>query len=211
MKRCVLGLVCLAVFVQLCGCGAARQAAADKEMSSLGDETKAALGDKSLDPIRGKVPFFGNSQVTATTAPDSCPNEEEKRAINALRGHLAAFKSKALSLNDKYTFRDMPQMLRTMDAVSFSLIKLYKCELTYQQYAEVHEMIKSRSEQDLVAVQAQIETEKAQRAQAMAAAFGAALQDAGQAMQQREAIRQANKPVRTTCRQVGDHVDCTTY
>lgn len=211
MKKVAMVVAVLVMTVQMYGCGAAKQAAADREFDKLADETTLALNDKSIDPIRDKAPFFSNGKITATMAPASCPTEIEKQAINALRVHLATLKNKTLALNDKYSFRDMPQMLRAMDAMSFSLISLYKCDMTYQQYAESYERIKSGAEQDLVAVKAQIQAENAQQAQAAAAAFGAALQGAGQAMQQQEAIRQANRPRQTSCKQIGNRVDCTTY
>ncbi|MHC1790296.1 hypothetical protein [Solidesulfovibrio sp.] len=211
MKRFILALIGLVLVGQLCGCGAAKQSAADKEFKAISDETVAALSDKSIDPIRDKAPFFGNGRITSTMAPNSCPDDTEKQAINAVRTQMVAFKDKILGLNNKYSFRDMPQMLKAMDAVSLGLAKLYRCELTYQQYAEAYEIIRNGAQQDFVAVKAQIDAEDAQRTRAAVAAFGAALQGAGQAMQQQEAIRQANRPRQTTCRQIGNRVDCTTY
>lgn len=211
MVRAMLTVALVVAAFGLCGCGAAQQAAADRDFDAIAQATATDLKDKSVDPIRDKVPFMGNGGINAMSAPDSCPNEEEKRALIVLRSKTDEFRSKVVSLNDKYSFRDLPQMLKAMDAMSYGLVKLYRCEITYQQYAEAYERIRNNADQDFAAVKAQIDAENQARAQAAAAAFGAAAQGIGQAMQQQEAIRRANRPRQTSCKQIGNRIDCTTF
>lgn len=211
MKRAIVALTAVVVVAQLWGCGVVRRAAVMSDASESNSIAMARFSTKDLDPIRGKASFPGSGLKSPTSAPNECPTEQEKIAINRLREIMIDNKNDLESLVSKHNFKDGRPPILGLEALIYNAGKLYRCEMTYQQYAEERERINSLVKDAMMNIAQADAYEKRIRAQQTAAAFGAALQNAGVAIQQQEAIRQANRPRQTICRQIGDSVKCTTY
>jgi hypothetical protein len=199
----------------LFGCGAAQQAAVRKEVAQTEQLMATEFSDKRLDPIRGKVPFFGNRGIVSTTVGESCPDDTEKQAINVLREKILVAKSRYYSLANQFSFYDSSEVMSFLNIEDYNLSRLYKCQLNFQTYIDTMNRALDSAKESSLAKKRDYEEQERIKSQQAAAAFGAALQSAGQAMQQQEAIRQANRqanqPRQTTCRKNGDKIDCTTF
>lgn len=211
MKRAIVALAAVVVVGMLSGCGVAQRAAARKDLAANEQQMNVEYSDHGLDPIRGKVPFRGNRNIVPTSLNEECPNDAEKEAINLLRQKINKTKQDYYVLINKYNFYDSKELVDFLSIEDFNLGRLYKCQLNFQTYAETMERAKDVAQSSAMAKGQEMERVRQIQAQQAAAAFGAALQNAGAALQQQEAIRQANRPRQTICRRVGDTVNCTEF
>lgn len=207
MKIIYMAMLCMV----LTGCAAARQAELNKEIAAAKEQTLLQLTDKRLDPIRAKVSFPGNKVSVPTSLPDECPNENEKDAINTLRGILALEKATVSSLDSQFVVYDSDIVLTYLSSVDSNLGKLYRCELTFQTYAESGQRLRDMAEQDSIKLKQQVTAEERLRTQRALTAFGDAMQNVSNSIQQQEAMRQSNRPTHTRCVKNGSAIDCTTY
>lgn len=211
MKRAIVALAAVVVVAQLWGCGVVQQAAVRKEVAQTEQLMATEFSDKRLDPIRGKVPFFGNRGIVSTTVGESCPDDTEKQAINVLREKILVAKARYYSLANQFSFYDSSEVMSFLNIEDYNLSRLYKCQLNFQTYIDTMNRALDSAKESSLAKKRDYEEQERIKSQQAAAAFGAALQGVGNAMQQQEASRRANRPRQTSCRQIGDTIDCTTF
>jgi hypothetical protein len=112
----------------------------------------------------------------------------------------------------------MPALLEAQNASDAVWVKLVHRELAWggavQQLADIQTSMTAKGLEVGKEMQAGLEqqhqAEIGQR-QAVAAAFGSALQNAGESMQRQQLINSLNRPRTTNCNAFGSSATCTTY
>lgn len=145
-KGFAMVLISSVVFV-LCGCAELSQSSRDQAVSQLHQRSSASFSDPRLNPIKNCAPYYSNDPGTPSSLPDTCPSDEQKIAINLLRDKIKTRRADMLEVEGRFSFYDTPVHMEFMTKADAYLGKLYRCEMTFQQYAEAYNTAVNEAEQ----------------------------------------------------------------
>ena len=141
----VLGIVLL-----VGGCAEMSKSAGDKAAEQFQQRTAVRYVDPGLDSIRKFVPFYKNDPGVPSSLPDTCPSDEQKISINVLREKIQRVRADLMEIGSQYSYYNLHIVLESLTKIDTNLGKLYRCELTFQQYAEAHRTITNEEDEKSV-------------------------------------------------------------